>query len=375
MKKKILTLMAMMAMGITMQAQFDKGFVNPYYDMRGADKLMRDNITRDLAKRGNKLKVLLGKKWLLDEVNWWTNGFVVFNTYYDEESREIGINPQLSEPTPDWDPIGTFKVKGAQATSRDGKIRYTVEQLGDYVMLVGRNAQGQPVRAYYGVSNDDYNANRWIFIIQHLLAGCYNTPDGKVAVFGPRMEHYTADSYYIDPGVWGTFRPEDNFTALSILYGEGRVSHGDPSSPNYDKMPGGGGAGALMGPMMWRVTATVDGLLVNVVHDEPFVDHQPRVADGSRLTYLQNPYQGLPGRWAVASVMPLTHQVLRLLPSEVLTLMRGEIYARHGDTFSNPKTQAYFDAQPWYKKSGKPVVLTDVERFNYALIKQVETTR
>ena len=45
MKKKILTLMAMMAMGITMQAQFDKGFVNPYYDMRGADKLMRDNIT------------------------------------------------------------------------------------------------------------------------------------------------------------------------------------------------------------------------------------------------------------------------------------------------------------------------------------------
>ena len=375
MKNKILTLMAMMAMGITMQAQFDKGFVNPYYDMRGADKLMRDNITRDLAKRGNKLKVLPGKKWLLDEVNWWTNGFVVLNTYYDEESREIGINPQLSEPTPDWDPIGTFKVKGAQATSRDGKIRYTVEQLGDYVMLVGRNAQGQPVRAYYGVSNDDYNANRWIFIIQHLLAGCYNTPDGKVAVFGPRMEHYTADSYYIDPGVWGTFRPEDNFTALSILYGEGRVSHGDPSSPNYDKMPGGGGAGALMGPMMWRVTATVDGLQVNVVYDEPFVDHQPRVADGSRLTYLQNPYQGLPGRWAVASVMPLTHQVLRLLPSEVLTLMRGEIYARHGDTFSNPKTQAYFDAQPWYKKSGKPVVLTDVERFNYALIKQVETTR
>ena len=64
--------------------------------------------------------------------------------------------------------------------------------------------------------------------------------------------------------------------------------------------------------------------------------------------------------------------MLSIFPKEVLTLMRGEIYARHGDTFENPATQRYFDAQPWYKKSGNKVVLTDVERFNYALIKQVE---
>ena len=54
--------------------------------------------------------------------------------------------------------------------------------------------------------------------------------------------------------------------------------------------------------------------------------------------------------------------------------MRGEIYARHGDTFKNPDTQRYFDAQPWYKKSKQPIKLTDVERFNYQLIKHVETT-
>ncbi|MBQ4231248.1 MAG: YARHG domain-containing protein, partial [Salinivirgaceae bacterium] len=34
--------------------------------------------------------------------------------------------------------------------------------------------------------------------------------------------------------------------------------------------------------------------------------------------------------------------------------------------------QSYFDKQPWYKKSGKAAVLTDIERFNVALIKQVE---
>ena len=367
--------MALIAMGITANAQFDKGFVRPFYDMRDADQIMRQNITRDMDKRNDKLRVLSNKKWLLDENNWWTNGFVVFQTYYDEDSHEIGLSPQLDEATPDWDPIGALKVRGSQVTSQDGKIQYTVEQLGAYVMLVGRDAQRRPISAYHAVSIEDFNEGRWIFLLQHLLAGNYTLPGGENAVFGPRMEHYTGHAYNTDPGAWYSFRPEDNFAALSILYGGGRVSHGDPSSPKYDKMPGGGGAGALMGPMQWRLAPTLDGMTVNVVHDEPFVDHLPPVADGSKITFAQSPYKGLPGRWAVASVMPLTHQMLRLLPKQVLTLMRGEIYARHGDTFNDADTQRYFDAQPWYKPSGRPVKLTDIERFNYALIKQVETCR
>lgn len=373
--KKSLLLMTLMLTCLSLHAQFDKGFVRPYDNMRNAPEMMRDHIARDMANRDAKLKVLPNKKWLLDESNWWTNGFVVFKAYYDEDSREIGLSPQLDEPTPDWDPIGVLKVRGSKISSQDGRIRYTIEQLGHYVMLVGRNAQGQPLAAYYMVSNDDFNQGGWIFRLQHVLAGNYTTANGESAVFGPRMEHYTGESYNIDPGAFISFRPEDNFTALSILYGDGRVSRGDPSHPNYDKMPGGGGAGALMGPMMWRVTPTVEGMQVNVVHDEKFVDHLPRVADGSLLTFVQSPYKDLPGRWAVASVMPLTHQILRLLPKQVLKLMRAEIYARHGDTFKDAATQRYFDAQPWYKKSGRKIILTDIERFNYALIKQVEASR
>ncbi len=93
--------MALIAMGITANAQFDKGFVRPFYDMRDADQIMRQNITRDMDKRNDKLRVLSNKKWLLDENNWWTNGFVVFQTYYDEDSHEIGLSPQLDEVTPD----------------------------------------------------------------------------------------------------------------------------------------------------------------------------------------------------------------------------------------------------------------------------------
>jgi len=72
----------------------------------------------------------------------------------------------------------------------------------------------------------------------------------------------------------------------------------------------------------------------------------------------------------------LTEALLELFPKEVLTLMRGEIYARHGDTFKNASTQRYFDAQPWYKPNkGKAIRLTDLERFNYQLIKAVEQSR
>ena len=70
MVKKLLTLITLMGMSITMHAQFDKGFVHSYFNMRDAEALMRDHITRDMAGRGAKLKVLPNKKWLLDEGNW-----------------------------------------------------------------------------------------------------------------------------------------------------------------------------------------------------------------------------------------------------------------------------------------------------------------
>ena len=91
------------------------------------------------------------------------------------------------------------------------------------------------------------------------------------------------------------------------------------------------------------------------------------------LPKAQTPYEGLDGKWTFASVFPLTPALLKIFPKEVLKLMRGEIYARYGDTFADPDTQAYFDAQPWYKKqSDKKITLTDIERFNYAVIKQAE---
>ena len=55
--------------------------------------------------------------------------------------------------------------------------------------------------------------------------------------------------------------------------------------------------------------------------------------------------------------------------------VRGEIFARYGDTFKDPATQRHFDAQPWYHRKGGRITVTAVERFNYDLITNVMATK
>ena len=48
----------------------------------------------------------------------------------------------------------------------------------------------------------------------------------------------------------------------------------------------------------------------------------------------------------------LSDEELLRLPLEELRLYRNAIYARHGCCFGDPKLQAYFDKQPWYRPMG-----------------------
>ena len=377
--KKLVSLFTLVALCMPLSAQYRPEFVPGIYN-RDAAELLQQQFTLDLKNRTAKQQVLPVKKWLLNEDHHWTNGFLLFQLVSNLEDRSFSIFPQCGYDGDHIDdPIRVLELKGGKLRKEeDHSTSYTVERLGNYVMLVERNAQGQPVSAYYNVPAEENDNNCWTLIIQKVFAGNYATSLGGHAVFGPKMDFYTGESWHTDPGIFNTFRydNEGSVPSLRLLYAASRVSRGDPNSPGYKaNLPGGGGAGALMDPMEWQVMPTVEGLRVHVVRDEPFVDHNPRVEDNSVVTFVQSPYEGIPGKWAFASVIPLTHQILTLFPKEVLTLMRGEIYARHGDTFSNPATQRYFDAQPWYKKSGKRVVLTDIERFNYALIKQVEMSK
>ncbi len=329
----------------------------------------------DVAHRLDKSRKLPLKDYLTGEnAHYWTDGRFIVGTIEDLDTHLIEFfYEDDSQSTAAMVKPHFIKLKGSNATTVEKPmLKVTVEQLGAYTMLVYRNAAGTPVRAYYSITLDQRANGLWSLPVYHVLAGNYATTDGHNAVLGERLDFYTGDKYDRDPGLFVYYLHPDR-SAIDIEYGDGRVSHGDPSSPKYDKMPGGGGAGAIMGPMEWQLRLSRQGLEATVTRDEPFVDHSPRLKRDAVnvLTKLQCPWPGIHGKWAFASVMPLTHELLMLFPADVLELMRAEIYARHGDSFKSNANQQYFNQQPWYKKSGKAVALTDVERFNIALIKQV----
>ena len=351
-----------------------------YLDDRDMATYLNSEIADWMASREKPLKVLSTAKYLLkDDSQLWTNGVGIYETFYDNDDRQVYFSPIMQSDIPeDVIAIKPLKVKGRNIVLSDRPdVRVSVEQIAGHILLVGRNAQNHPVMVLLNITNDQRNDGTWTSLAQYLVMGNYTLPDGHNAVFGPKCPFYTGSEYDTDPGILNGYYINRDFKSMDILYGSRRVSRGDPSSPNWGKMPGGGGAAAIMGPMEWNIRFTVEGLQAIVVRDERFVEHMPAIGnegDTVMLTKVQTPYQGLEGKWAFASVIPLTHKMLELFPKQVLTLMRAEIYARHGDTFRDPATQHYFDGQPWYKRSGKPVRLTDLERFNYLLIKQVEST-
>lgn len=364
------------SLGLNLSAQ-QHNYTYRHIDERATEQMLEELPARDFQVRTKPTRVLPTKQHLLGYIGrHWTDGVYCFVSLYFEDKRTIEFMQSWPNDLSRHEKtVDKFKVAGNAVTVKDKKgIKVTVEQIGAYEMLVERNAQGKPVKAYYNMSNEQFNNGYWSIFVQMLMAGRYTMANQEDIIFGPRLKHYGGNKYDNDPGIFA-YQLADDYSNLHILYGDRRVSHGDPSSPKYGmKMPGAGGAGALMPPMEWRVRFTTDGLAAIVTKDQPFVDHNPPLMNGNKsetkLTKVASPHEGLNGKWTFASVIPLTHELVKLFPKEVLTLIKGEIYARHGDTFANPQTQKYFDAQPWYKKSGKKVVLTDVERFNIALINQ-----
>ncbi len=357
---------------LQMSAQFTP--VTSRYDSDEFIRTFHESVAADMKARYAKRQVLSPNKHLFTSTLW-SNGLFRAIASYDSDTRTFLLSDyEGADPDAMGDPFHAMEVKpGGHITFEETSSPiFTLERYGNYNMLVGRGKDGQPIYAYYCYSADEAYNNRWKLPLMFVLAGNYETPDGNHAVFGPKMDFYKGNSFDTDPGVFDAFMPSDGGLALDILYGDGRMSHGDPGSERYGQMPGGGGAGAIMGPMQWQLTMTAAGMLVTVVQDQKFVDHNPRVESGSELRRVQSPYQGIHGQWPFTSVIPLSHQLLRLFPREVLTLMRGEIYARHGDSFRDPDTQRYFDAQTWYKKAAGPVRLTAIEKFNYNLIRSVE---
>jgi hypothetical protein len=85
-------------------------------------------------------------------------------------------------------------------------------------------------------------------------------------------------------------------------------------------------------------------------------------------TYSSKPLVfGIPGKYPQSSTRRLIRADIRGKSKWTLSLMRNEIYARHGYIFSDPNLKRYFENQSWY--SGKT---TDATKVYYRRLSQIE---
>ena len=326
----------------------------------------RNHILQQKEKPMSSLNfsVLSGKS-----VTWWDGNSLMVLIDEDEGGKSFAMyNPETGSV------FATIKTEGKTGFAKESGLTFTLHKMGETMLLVAKE-EGKMYDIFIQVPDQ---LTSWHFIDTHdVLDGLYITPDNTQYVFGLPEMFEGVTKYTEDPGVFmvpQSANPMDDTWNYRILYGDGRISHGryveDPEKRN---MPGAGGAGAIMGPMEWGLNITDKGLTGKVLHDEPTVDHTPRITEEFTLTKIQTPFKGINGIWTFASIRPLNRMMLIHFPKEILRLMRNEIYARHGVKFSSDATiQAYFDNQPWYKATANPSPLTGLEMLNVSLIKAVE---
>jgi len=77
------------------------------------------------------------------------------------------------------------------------------------------------------------------------------------------------------------------------------------------------------------------------------------------------------GNYPEASNRKLTDKDLAHVSGWGYKLMLNEVYARHGQKFSDPDLQAHFDKQPWYKGTTKNAAkaLSAIEKQNVEFLK------
>ena len=200
-----------------------------YLDDRDIATYLNSEIADWTASREKPLKVLSTAKYLLkDDSQLWTNGVGIYETFYDNDDRQVYFSPIMQSDIPeDVIAIKPLKVKGRNIVLSDRPdVRVSVEQIAGHILLVGRNAQNHPVMVLLNITNDQRNDGTWTSLAQYLVMGNYTLPDGHNAVFGPKCPFYTGSEYDTDPGILNGYYINRDFKSMDILYGSRRVSRG-----------------------------------------------------------------------------------------------------------------------------------------------------
>ena len=126
---------------------------------------------------------------------------------------------------------------------------------------------------------------------------------------------------------------------------------------------------------------TADGL--DIYHGVSHIEHEDFewFSKGDLLCHLNktNLDNAVPGRGPEASTTLLTRGYLEPYPTDVLRLMRNEIYARHGHSFKDKQlTEFYSKEGLWYGTAllqQNSTELSEIEKLNVQLIIAIEKER
>ena len=126
---------------------------------------------------------------------------------------------------------------------------------------------------------------------------------------------------------------------------------------------------------------TADGL--DIYNGISHIEHEDFewFSKGDLLCHLNktNLDNAVPGRWPEASTTLLTRGYLEPYPTDVLRLMRNEIYARHGHSFIDKQlTEFYSKEGLWYGTAllqQNSTELSEIEKLNVQLIIAIEKER
>ena len=126
---------------------------------------------------------------------------------------------------------------------------------------------------------------------------------------------------------------------------------------------------------------TADGL--DIYNGISHIEHEDFewFSKGDLLCHLNktNLDNAVPGRWPEASIFLLTRGYLEPYPTDVLRLMRNEIYARHGHSFKDKQLTEFYNKEGlWYGTAllqQNPTELSETEKLNVQLIIAIEKER
>ena len=280
--------------------------------------------------------------------------------------------------------------------------RVSHEQMGGYDLLVFRNAQGAVTdvlirheRPFENGSEEERMERDY----KEQLDGLYENEIGK-SVFGSSKFLPTDEQVDGDPGDYRVSlqspmrslgvrdltqetSPTKKDDGVYVIFGEGRIRNNpvpayivNERGEKEPPPPGYGGHAAIVGPIVWKVKLSKDGLSCEIVHQEEYVDHHPDFPQKFELRRVTSAYPDAHGIYEIASRRPLTRPMLKRYPKSALRLMRNEILARHGYTFANAELKAYFSKQAWYKpRNNQNPKLSDIEKLNTSLIKTIEAEK